>query len=113
MSYEYRDEILEDIGPEPNCNYDFEKKEYYKKKEELNLVYDLAEISTQHLHNLRIVEVKADEYEAKAKLMDNIYAELKKRDGEAIDSLNVDYYDFGVYVARTIEEYESECDSNA
>lgn len=64
MSYKYKDEILADIGPEPNCNYDFEKEEYYKKIDELNHVYAQA--------------AKADEYEAKAKAFDRIVEERNR-----------------------------------
>lgn len=56
MSYEYKEEILLDIGPEPNCNYESESNRYYDKIDELNHVYAQA--------------AKADEYEVKAKSFD-------------------------------------------
>ena len=59
MNYEYKEEILSDIGPEPNFNYESESNRYYDKIEELDLVYTQAS--------------KADEYEAKAKAFDEIF----------------------------------------
>lgn len=94
MSYKYKDEILADIGPEPNCNYDFEKEEYYKKIDELNHVYAQAaeykeyRADTEKLYNAlkakgekEILKYKtiAEEYEAKAKAWD-----VMKKDFEGI-----------------------------
>ena len=58
MNYEYKEEILLDIGQEPNCNYESESNRYYNKIDELEHVYAQA--------------TKADEYEAKAKAFDDI-----------------------------------------
>ncbi|WP_166626863.1 hypothetical protein [Jeotgalicoccus sp. S0W5] len=58
MSYEFKEEILLDIGTEPNCNYESESNRYYDKIDEIDHVYAQA--------------AKADEYEAKAKAFDEI-----------------------------------------
>ena len=63
MVYEYKTEIIEDIGPEPNCNYPSEVDNYYAKINELYHVYAQS--------------AKADEYEAKAKLADKLISELR------------------------------------
>lgn len=71
MSYEYKEEILLDIGPEPSCNYESESNRYYDKIEELDHVYAQA--------------VKADEYEAN---LNEVKRQLKikirhaRRDGD-------------------------------
>lgn len=44
MNYEYKDEILEHIGPEPNCNYQSERDEHYAMLKELNEVYRKAKV---------------------------------------------------------------------
>lgn len=62
MSYEYKEEILLDIGPEPNCNYESEFNRYYDKIDELDHVYARAARAA-----------KADEYEAKAEAFDEIF----------------------------------------
>lgn len=64
MSYEYKEEILLDIGPEPNCNYESESNRYYDKIDELDRVYAQA--------------AKADEYEVKAKAFDRIVEERNR-----------------------------------
>ena len=64
MSYEYKEEILLDIGPEPNCNYESESNRYYDKIDELDQVYTQA--------------AKADEYEAKNKELLEELKYLKK-----------------------------------
>ena len=64
MGYEYKEEILLDIGPEPNCNYESESNRYYDKIDELDHVYAQA--------------TKADEYEAKAKAYDDTLKTLDK-----------------------------------
>lgn len=64
MSYEYKEEILLDIGPEPNCHYESESNRYYDKIDELNHVYTQAS--------------KADEYEAKNKELLEELKYLKK-----------------------------------
>ena len=84
MNYEYKEEILSDIGPEPNFNYESESNRYYDKIEELDLVYTQA--------------AKADEYEAKAKAFDAIlkaYDEAFSREHMAGEVSNI------------IEKYES------
>ena len=84
MSYEYKEEILLDIGPEPNCNYESESNRYYDKIDELDHVYSQA--------------AKADEYEAKAKSFDAIlkaYDEAFSREHMAGE------------VSHIIEKYES------
>lgn len=43
MSYEYKDEILDDIGPEPNSNYQIDSDRYYAKLKELDEIYAKAE----------------------------------------------------------------------
>ena len=71
MSYEYKEEIISDIGPEPNCNYGSEYDRYYDKIDELDRVY------TQ--------DAKADEYEAN---LNEVKRQLKikirhaRRDGD-------------------------------
>ena len=99
MSYEYKDEILLDIGPEPNCNYESESNRYYDKTDELDHVYAQA--------------AKADEYEAKAKAFDHIENLVKTEltsDDLYNDARNNDYaagmlrvYEMVDYI---IEEYE-------
>ena len=84
MNYEYKEEILSDIGPEPNFNYESESNRYYDKIEELDLVYTQA--------------AKADEYEDKAKAFDAIlkaYDEAFSREHMAGEVSNI------------IEKYES------
>ena len=90
MVYEYKTEIIEDIGPEPNCNYPSEVDNYYAKINELYHVYAQA--------------TKADEYEAKAKAFDQISDKLETYDCEAHDSLNVNYHDFGADTAHVVDE---------
>lgn len=43
MSYEYKDEILDDIGPEPNSIAQKDSDNYYNKINELDEVYAKAE----------------------------------------------------------------------
>lgn len=42
MRYKNKNLIIEDIGPEPNCNYPVEVGHYYSKIEELDEVYRKA-----------------------------------------------------------------------
>ena len=71
MDFKFKEEILLDIGPEPNCNYESESNRYYDKIEELDLVYTQAS--------------KADEYEAN---LNEVKRQLKikirhaRRDGD-------------------------------
>lgn len=58
MGYEFKDEILVDIGPEPNCNYESEVENYYSKIRELEKVY------------------------AKAKAFDELYSQVKRVEKE-------------------------------
>ena len=85
MSYEYKEEILSDIGSEPNCNYENESNRYYDKIEELNHVYTQA--------------AKADEYEAKNK---ELLEELKY-----LRKVNNDL----VWQRDTDEEHEAKAES--
>lgn len=64
MSYEFKEEILLDIGTEPNCNYESESNRYYDKIDELDHVYAQA--------------AKADEYEAKAKAWDKLSMSIRE-----------------------------------
>jgi hypothetical protein len=43
VSYEYKDEILDDIGPEPNSIAQKDSDNYYNKINELDEVYAKAE----------------------------------------------------------------------
>ena len=50
MRYKNKNLIVEDIGPEPNCNYPVEVGHYYSKIEELDEVYRKAETFDQLAH---------------------------------------------------------------
>ena len=87
MNYEYKEEILSDIGPEPNFNYESESNRYYDKIEELDLVYTQA--------------AKADEYEAKAKSWDKYKEHMESHiageinEEELVSNLKSDYFESG------------------
>ena len=87
MGYEYKEEILLDIGPEPNCNYESESNRYYDKIDEIDHVYAQA--------------AKADEYEAKNK---ELLEELKY-----LKKVNNDL----VWQRDTDEEHEAKAAVNA
>lgn len=94
MSYEYKEEILLDIGPEPNCNYESESNRYYDKIDELDHVYAQA--------------AKADEYEK------NKYrTHVNDRKAEAFDAILKSYDEalsgghMADGVCNIIEKYES------
>lgn len=95
MKYKYKDEILLDIGPEPNCNYESESNRYYDKIDELEHVYAQAP--------------KADEYEK------NKYrTHVNDRKAEAFDAILKAYDEafsrehMAGEVSNIIEEYETE-----
>ena len=87
MNYEYKEEILLDIGQEPNCNYESESNRYYDKIEELDYVYAQA--------------AKADEYEAKAKSWDKYKEHMESHiageinEEELVSNLKSDYFEGG------------------
>ena len=87
MNYEYKEEILSDIGPEPNFNYESESNRYYDKIEELDLVYTQA--------------AKADEYEDKAKSWDKYKEHMESHiageinEEELVSNLKSDYFESG------------------
>ena len=85
MSYEYKEEIFLDIGPEPTCNYESESNRYYDKIDELDHVYAQA--------------AKASEYEAKAQAFDEV---LKSFD----ESISVGH--MADDVCNIVNEYRSE-----
>ena len=95
MSYEYKEEILLDIGPEPNCNYESESNRYYDKIDELDNVYTQA--------------AKADEYEPKAKAWDRTQDLIKDCTGQfdASGEWDTDWCAFGNGIDEIIDEYES------
>ena len=88
MNYEYKEEILLDIGPEPNCNYESESNKHYDKIDELEHVYAQAEQAA-----------KADEYEAKAKAWDKYKAHMESHiageinEEELVSDLKSDYFE--------------------
>lgn len=88
MSYEYKEEILLDIGPEPNCNYESESNRYYDKIDELDHVYAQA--------------AKADEYEAKNKELLE-YSEYLIEEIEYLRKVNDDL----LWQRDTDEEHEA------
>lgn len=80
------------------------------ERDELDEVYDLAELSTQHLHNLSIAEAKADEYEAKAKAFDAIKTIVESRvnDEESNKAARSNDYEAGMLRAYEVMKYNIE-----
>ena len=94
MSYEYKEEILLDISPEPNCNYESESNRYYDKIDELEHVYAQA--------------AKADEYEAKARILDRVKEFATEPPFLLANNEHEDYEHYAYdQILRLIEKYES------
>ena len=112
MSYEYKEEILLDIGPEPNCNYGSEYDRYYDKIEELEHVYAQAALNKEEIKQIEEtykvrysehIELKrrAEEYEAKAKAWYKYKAHMESHiageinEEELVSDLKSDYFESG------------------
>ena len=94
MNYEYKEEILSDIGPEPNFNYESESNRYYDKIDELEHVYAQA--------------AKADEYEAKARILDRVKEFATEPPFLLANNEHEDYEHYAYdQILRLIEKYES------
>ena len=84
MDFKFKEEILLDIGPEPNCNYEGESNRYYDKIDELDHVYAQA--------------AKADEYEAKAESYTKLVSQISAMDAIVATNYDKDMTDTNLHL---------------
>ena len=125
MSYEYKEEILLDIGPEPHCNYGSEYDRYYDKIEELDHVYAQAALNKEKIKQIEEtykvrysehieLKRKADDYEAKASAFDEIIYAINSSSNAGLNGNSyIDAIDFTSKVEYIVLKFESEFETDA